>query len=367
MAGGDSDKTEEPTEHKLREARKKGQVFKSQDIIATALLLATAGLLGAIGSWMYVNITEFVKTMYRLVAQPSLDKIGGADRFFYVMFTYAKIVLPLFAVAFLTAILANIAQIKFIFSTESMNPKLSKLSPIEGFKRIFSAKSLMEFAKQAAKLIVVSYICYKVITAEISKLVYSPTWDLHMTLHLLGSITKKIIGYSIIAMVAIAIADYMFQKKQFMKQMKMSIQELKDEYKQTEGDPQVKAKVRQLMRQRATSRMMEEVPKASAVITNPTHLAVAIQYVPGEMAAPKVVAKGEKLVAVQIKIVAEDHEVPIIENIELARALAATCKIGDYIPVELYKAVAEILAYLMKLKRKRELKRRRQQVSQKRK
>lgn len=358
----DSDKTEDPTDHKLREARKKGQIFKSQDVIATALLVVTAGVFSATGAWMYMNIVGFTKTSFMMSAEPGAFRIGGFNRFLYTMFIFAKIILPLLIAAFLTAIIANIAQIKFIFSTESLNPKLSKLSPIEGFKRIFSAKSLMEFAKQTAKLIVVSYICYKVIRAEIMKLTYSSTWDLNATVNLLQSICYKIIGYSIVAMVVIAVIDYMFQRKQYLKQMRMSMQELKDEYKQTEGDPHVKAKVRQLMRQRATSRMMEEVPKASAVITNPTHMAVALKYTPKQMPAPRVVAKGEQLVAVQIKILAEDHDVPIVENVELARALAATCKVGDYIPIELYKAVAEVLAYLMKLKRKQELKRRRGKI-----
>lgn len=358
----DSDKTEEPTDHKLREARKKGQIFKSQDVIATLLLIATAGVISATGAWMYANIVGFTKTTFMMIAEPDPDKIGGFERYVYVMSVFAKVMLPLLAVAFITAVLANVAQIQFLFSTESLNPKLSKINPIEGFKRIFSAKSLMEFAKQTAKLIIVGYICYKVISAEISKLVYSSTWDLNVTLMFLKKICFRIIGYSIVAMVAIAVVDYMFQKKQFMKQMKMSMQELKDEYKQTEGDPHVKAKIRQLMRQNATSRMMEEVPSATAVITNPTHLAVALKYKPGEMPAPKVVAKGERLVAVQIKLIAEDHEVPIIENIELARALTSSCKVGDYIPLELYKAVAEVLAYLMKIKKKRELKKKRQKI-----
>lgn len=358
----DSDKTEEPTDHKLREARKKGQIFKSQDVIATLLLVATAGVLSAAGAWMYINIAGFTKTTFLSIGEPGLEKIGNFKQFLYVMMVFAKVMLPLLAVAFITAVLANVAQIQFLFSTESLNPKLSKINPIEGFKRIFSAKSLMEFAKQTAKLIIVGYICYKVIRAEISKLIYSSSWDLSFTLAILKKICFKIIGYSIVAMVVIAVIDYMFQKKQFMKQMKMSMQELKDEYKQSEGDPHVKAKIRQLMRQNATARMMEEVPNSTAVITNPTHLAVALKYTPGEMPAPKVVAKGERLVAAQIKLIAQDNEVPIIENIELARALAGFCKIGDYIPLDLYKAVAEVLAYLMKLKKKRELKKKRQSL-----
>jgi flagellar biosynthesis protein FlhB len=257
------------------------------------------------------------------------------------------------------ALLANIAQVKFIFSTEPLKPSLNKINPIEGFKRIFSAKSLMELVKQVAKLTIVGWICYKVVSGVLPELRTAPTMPLTATLALVFATIKRLVGQVLIGMIAIAAVDYMFQHKQFMKQMRMSMQELKDEYKDTEGNPQVKAKIRQLMRQGAQGRMMEEVPNASAVVTNPTHYAVALRYEQGTDPVPVVVAKGENLIARQIKVMAEDHEVPIVENVELARALFKACEIGGAVPTEMYKAVAEVLAYVIKLKRKRELLRRR--------
>jgi len=356
----DSDKTEEPTEHKLQEARKKGQIFKSQEIISTLLLLATAGIIGALGSWMVSEIGEYTRRVYQLFPAFSIPGQSLEERNVWLdmlqaLILFAKVLVPILAAAFLMALVANWAQIKWVFSVEPLSPKLSKISPIEGFKRIFSMRSLMELAKQLAKLIVIGYVCFKVTSNSIGDLSNAVGWDLTHTLHFVRQLVVRIVEYVLAAMAGIAVIDYIFQRQQFMKQMRMSIQELKDEYKDTEGNPQVKAKIRQLMRQGAQSAMMEEVPNSSAVITNPTHLAVAVKYQQGVTEAPMVVAKGEHLIAVQIKVMAEDHEVPIVENVELARALFSACEVGQTIPVEFYQAVAEILAYLYKLKRKKEL------------
>lgn len=355
----DSDKTEDPTEHKLQEARKKGQVFKSQDVISTLLLLATAGMLLLTGSWMVKEIGNFTRYVFELIPGIDMSKRNINLDAIQTLLVFAKVMAPILFSAFLMALIANFAQIKWVFSTEPIIPKMSKISPIEGFKRIFSVKSLMELAKQVVKLIIVGWVCYKVVKADIMYLQYSVMWDIPTTLHFLKGMVVKIVAYVLVAMAAIAIIDYLFQRQQFMKQMKMSIQELKDEYKETEGNPQVKSKMRQLMRQGAMARMMEEVPNSSAVVTNPTHLAVALKYEQGVTEAPMVVAKGEKMVAVQIKVLAEEADVPIVENVELARALFKHCEVGQTIPVELYKAVAEVLAYVFKLKKKRQMMRRR--------
>ncbi|MCR5663207.1 MAG: flagellar biosynthesis protein FlhB [bacterium] len=359
MGGNDSDKTEEPTEHKLQEARKKGQVMKSQEVISAALLLATAGAIGAAGPFMVRKLRELA--IYVWGSVPTYDM--GNRSFFgdivMVMTTIFLVLAPLLAAGFMMALVANIAQVKFNFTTETLKPTLNKINPIEGFKRIFSIKSLMELAKQLAKLFVVGYICYKVVNAVLPDLSAAPMMPLSETLGLVGATVKSLVMKVLMGMIAIAGIDYIFQKKQFMKQMRMSMQELKDEYKDTEGNPQVKGKMRQMMRQGAQGQMMGEVPGASAVVTNPTHYAVALRYEQGKDAVPVVVAKGEDLIAQQIKVMAEDHEVPIVENVELAKALFKTCDLESPIPAEMYKAVAEVLAYVIKLKRKRELLRRR--------
>ncbi len=359
MGGQDSDKTEEPTEHKLQEARKKGQVMKSQEVISATLLLAITGTMIGCGSFMLGQLRDLAKHVWGLV--PVYD-MASRHLFYdivYIMGTILLTLAPLLVVGFITAIAINLAQVQFIFSTETLKPSLSKINPIEGFKRIFGIKSLMELAKQLAKLTIVGYICYKVVSAALPELISAPTMPLTVTLGLVGTTVKSLVMKVLVGMIIIAAVDYIFQKKQFMKQMRMSMQEIKDEYKDTEGNPQIKGKMRQLARQNAQGGMMQEVPKSSAVVTNPTHLAVALRYEQGTDPVPIVVAKGEDLIAQQIKLVAEDHEVPIVENVELARALFKACEVEGAVPTELYKAVAEVLAYVIKLKRKRELLRRR--------
>ncbi len=357
----DSDKTEEPSEQKLQDARKKGQVCKSQDATSTLLLGVTAATLGATGAGLFRTLSEFTRVWWNQITGIVDNPLG--ERYFmgdvvYSMATFFKVLIPLFAVGFLFAIVGNIAQIKFIFSTEVLMPKLSKISPIEGFKKIFSVKSLTELLKQVAKLLVIGLIVYNVLKENIPILSFAVDWNLYETTHLLKAIIQKIITNVLVGMFVLSILDYIIQRKQYMKQMKMSMQELKDEYKNTEGNPQVKGKIKQMMRQASQGRMMGEVAGASAVVTNPTHLAVAIRYKQGEDQAPVVVAKGENLNAVKIKSLAEDSEVPIVENVELARALFGAAEVGQPIPPDLYKATAELLAYVFKLKRRREQRRR---------
>ncbi len=358
----DSDKTEEPTEQKLQEARKKGQVCKSQDITSTLLLGVTAAVLGATGAGLFRTLSDFSRNWWNqisvIVDNPISERHILGD-VVYSMSVFFQVLAPLFAAAFLFAIVGNIAQIKFIFSTEVLMPKLSKISPIAGFKKIFSMKSLLELLKQIAKLVVIGLIVYNILKSNIPVLSFAVDWDLYQTTSFLKTIVQKIITNVLVGMFVLSILDYIIQRKDYMKQMKMSMQELKDEYKNTEGNPQVKGKIKQMMRQASQGRMMGDVAGASAVVTNPTHLAVALRYKQGEDQAPVVVAKGENLNAVKIKTIAEDSEVPIVENVELARALFGAAQVGQPIPPDLYVATAELLMYVFKLKRRREQRRKR--------
>lgn len=361
MGGQDSDKTEEPTEHKLQEARKKGQVMKSQEVISTCLLLATAGAMYAAGSSMVGRIRDLTIYVWKLIPTYNMVDRSLSSDIAYIMINILLVLAPLLAAGFIMAIIANVAQIQFIFSTETLKPSLNKINPLEGFKRIFSIKSVVELLKQVAKLGIIGYICYKVVGEALPQLKNAPTVPLMATLELVGVTVKSMVMKVLMGLVVIAGVDYVFQKKQFMKQMRMSMQDLKDEYKETEGNPQVKGKMRQMMRQASQGggNPAAGAADASAVVTNPTHLAVALRYKQGEDPVPMVVAKGENLIAVQIKVMAEDHDVPIVENVELARALFKTCELDGPVPTEMYKAVAEVLAYVIKLKRKRELLQRR--------
>ena len=356
MGGQESDKTEEPTEHKLQEQRKKGQVMKSQEVISTLGLVAAVGCLYASSAFMYKNIVGFTKTIWGMIPLLDFSQRPLLPEIIRTLGTVAITLAPLLAGVFIMAIIANVAQIKLLFTFEPLKPSLNKLNPVEGFKKIFSVKSLMELFKQLVKLTVVGWICLKTVKGELLNFAMAPDRELIITIGMVKAICLQICKSVMVGMAALSILDYAFQHKQFMKQMKMSFKELKDEYKETEGNPQVKAKMRQLMQQGAQGQMMGEVANSSAVITNPTHLAVAIKYDKDDAPVPMVVAKGERLVAQQIKVLAEDNEVPIVENVELARALFGACEPGQHIPTELYKAVAEILAYVIKLKRKKEMK-----------
>ena len=355
----DSDKTEEPSEHKLQEAKKKGQVLKSQDIISTCGLAACGALLMASGTFIYNNIVEFTLKTWDKIPSPKLEDLQLLPEMIRISLTVLISIMPFLVGVFIVAIISNIMQIKFIFTFETMMPSLSKINPIEGFKKILSMKSVVELLKQLLKLAVIGWFSYKAVGSEMQKFSIAPGEPILKTAELVWELTLRSIKYAVGGMVILSGLDYAWQYKQFMKQMRMSHHDMKEEYKETEGNPHVKAKMRQMMRQGAQGRMMEEVPQASAVVTNPTHMAVAIRYKPGEDQIPIVVAKGEHVKAQQIKVLAEDNEIPIIENVELARALFGACKVGQGIPTELYKAVAEVLAYIAKLKRKRQMRMRR--------
>lgn len=358
----DSDKTEEPTEHKLDEARKKGQVFKSQDIIQSMMMIATLVPVVVIGSWMVRQMSDFAKYIYTFIPYYDIVSQQPSPLVFKVFITAALTLIPIFASALVVAIVANLVQTNFIFSTEPLTPTFSKINPIEGFKRICSMRSLVELFKQTIKVVMIGYICYKVMRTEILNFNQAVLWQLPQTLAVVRKLSIRIVSYVLTMMAGIGIMDYLYQRFEFMKNMRMSMQELKDEYKETEGNPQVKGKLRQMMRQITSGQgagEVAQVAQATAVVTNPTHYSVALRYRQGEDQAPVVVAKGTDTFALQIRVVAEDNNVPIVENPPLARVLYSSCQVGSKIPAEVYKAVAEVLAYIFKLKRKREQLRRR--------
>jgi flagellar biosynthetic protein FlhB len=359
MADDQGEKTEEPTEHKLQEARKKGQVFKSMEIISAFQFAAMAMVIAWTGSWASRNITSFTRGIYDLIPHLSFRQGDIWHLMLKTLMLFAKVILPLLVVAFITALLLNILQTGFVFSTTPLTPTWQKISPIEGFKRMFSRKSLLELFKQLFKLTIIGWVTYKIVRNSIITLSTMVVWSLHDSLFFVKSLIFKIIWYVTAAYIVLAVVDFLIQKKLFMMEMRMSIQELKDEFKDTEGDPHVKMKLRQLQRQMVQQAMMQKVPNATAVITNPTHLAVALEYEQGKMEAPVVVAKGERLVAQRIKEIAEENDIPVIENVGLARALFEACKVGQMIPGDLYKAVAEVLAFVYRLKKKKEMAKRR--------
>ncbi|WP_374308447.1 flagellar biosynthesis protein FlhB [Dongia sp.] len=349
----DSQKTEDPTSKRLDEARAEGRVPKSQEFNHLLMILAFTLAVILFGRYAGQQIVNMSLPFFEAPDQIPTDLghlINMAWRILGLVLLagVAPIVL-----AFLAAFGAGYLQFGLLWSAENLMPSLDKISPMAGFKRIFSLRSVAELVKGILKITIVATIVGYFIVPSIG--------DLHKLIgmemvQLVAAISDKVhillIGVFCV-MGVIAAADILYQRWEYMKSLRMSRQDLRDEYKQTEGDPLVKGRLRQLRMERARRRMMGEVPKADVVVTNPTHYAVALKYDQTAMSAPKVVAKGTDKVALRIREVAEEADVPVIENPPLARGLYAAVDIDQEIPPEYYKAVAELISYIFKLKKRR--------------
>jgi flagellar biosynthetic protein FlhB len=352
MAEGqeDTERSEDPTQKRLDEALERGDVAKSQEVNTWFVIAAGALLLMAFSGPMANGLAI---TLRGLVAHSGSIRVDGRGFTSIVeklgLEVVAAVAIPLLLLA-LAAIAGNMIQHRLVWSTEALKPKFSKISPMAGFGRLFSKQALANFVKGLIKLAVIGTIMTAMIYPERFRLDALVHIDPAAMLSITQSLSLQMMGAVVAALALVAAADYLFQYRQWFERQKMSLREMKDEFKQTEGDPQVKGKIRQLRQARARRRMMAAVPKASVIITNPTHYAIALQYDRG-MNAPVCLAKGTDLVALKIRELAAKHSIPIVENPPLARALHATVEIDEEIPTEHYKAVAEIIGYVMKLRR----------------
>ncbi len=354
--GEGGEKTEEPTAKKLDDARNEGNVAKSKDLVTAVVLLVTFYLLKAIIGRIGYGLIEIYATVYRMIptyANPYHNEISlNALKSLLIDMVIAsiKLVWPIFLVGFVLTIVGEVLQVKWKVTFKPMQPKFSKLNPVSGFKRMFSSQSIMNLVKSLGLVLISSYVVYGTVK---DKLYYWFRWydvPLITALSTIGDLALtlaiKICGIYIF----IGIADFFWSKHKFHEDMKMTKQEVKDEMKNSEGDPQVKAQQRRVMQKASMSRMMQSVPNADVVITNPTHFAVALKYDLSVAPAPVVVAKGADYVAQRIKEKAREANVEIVENKPLARALYANVEIGREIPEELYQAVAEVLAFVYNIK-----------------
>lgn len=346
------EKTEQATQKRREETRKRGQVARSVEINSAVMMLVGFGVLMLFRQHFMGGL---MRASSRILSQGhtyDLTFLSTQRLFLELVQDFLMLMLPLFVAMFITGIVVNILQVGFLFTGEPIQPKLSKINPFEGFKRIFSKRSLETLARDIIKIIVVLWIGYSatkgILTAILRAADSSPRQIVSFTgMTIFGIAMKILIGY-----VIIAILDYAFQRWDYERSMRMSTQEIREELKQTEGDPLLKARIRSVQRELSRRRMMDEVPKASVVITNPTEIAVALSYKAG-MSAPVVVAKGRRLLAEKIRDKAKEAGIPIVENVILAQALYKAVDIGHSIPAELYTAVAEVLAYVYRLKRKK--------------
>jgi len=356
--GPGGEKTEEPTAKKLEDARKEGQVAKSREIAnglgILALFLVLQFWVGNMGKSFMELFTTIYKEIPDTVALVgnSVPQAAMSRMFQYAILLVIQIVLPIFLVGFLVAFVSDYMQVKWKPTAKPLQPKFNKLNPVSGFKKIFSANALVELIKSIAKILIIFYVSYSFLKDKGKELFLLYDLEMMPAVMLIGD-TVIGLGIRIAAVYMIlALADFAYQKHKFHKDMKMTKQEVKEEYKNQEGNPEIKGKIRQKMREVSQRRMMQSLPQADVVITNPTHYAVAIKYDQEEAPAPIVIAKGEDYLAQKIKEVARENDIEIVENKPLARMLYANVDIGAQIPPELYQAVAEVLAFVYHAKGK---------------
>jgi flagellar biosynthetic protein FlhB len=348
----DSQKTEDPTGRKLQEARDQGQVAKSPEVNNLLMILALTLAVVVFGGGMARDIVNmslpFIETPDMVPTDIGhLTTMGWKLLGMILLAGAAPLVIALFA-----AFGAGYLQFGLILSGESLMPSLEKISPLAGLKRIFSMRSFSDFLKGLLKIVVVGAIVYVVVTPSVGDLHKLIGMEVIQLLGVIADLLKHLLFTVFAAMVVIALADVLYQRYEHIKGLRMSRQEIKDEMRESEGDPMIKGRLRQLRMERARKRMMAEVPKADVVVTNPTHYAVALKY-DAQMASPKVVAKGVDQVAQKIREIAKEHDVPVVENPPLARGLYAAVDIDQEITPEFYKAVAEVIGYIYRMKRRK--------------
>ncbi|MBE3580471.1 MAG: flagellar biosynthesis protein FlhB [Thermoanaerobacteraceae bacterium] len=341
------EKTEEATPHRLQEVRRKGQAARSND-------LSTALVLLAVIPFLYWQREAFLEGMARLVggfiAGPRQDlDAGSLAAILYPAFREIGGMLALlFGVAAAVGVAANFVQVGFLFSGENISPKLENLDPIKGLQRLFSRRSLVELVKGLGKVFITGLVVWQVVKGRFYDLLFTMDMSLVQVLETVSRLVFQVGLAAVTVFLAIAVLDYVFQKREFLRNLRMTKTELKEELKQTEGDPLVRSRLREKQRQLARHRMMHAVPRATVVITNPTHLAVALRY-REEEGAPRVVARGAGSIARRIVEVARENKVPVVQNPPVAQALYRQVELDQEIPVELYQAVAEILAHIYRL------------------
>lgn len=351
MAEDQDEKTEQATDARREDFRRRGQVAHTKELASCLLLLAFAGGIYALSRFFFQNIFEIFN--YSLGPQ-LIENIRAGNFTEALVFNGQKtliLIAPVFAIAALIAGISTVVQIGFLQVEDAMSPDFNKLNPVEGFKRVFSLRALAEGVKSFLKLLFIGMVLYFLLKSEVQKVPYLIGYSLEGIFEYIGGIVVRLLGGIGMMMLILSGADYFFQRWDLEKKMMMTKQEVKEEAKSREGDPMIKARVRRLQRERASKRMMEAIPKADVVITNPTHIAIVLKY-DANLPAPQIVAKGADFVAEKIKEIARQHNIPIVENKPLARTIYKTLKIGQVIPRELFVAVAEVLSYVYRLRKK---------------
>jgi len=346
------ERTEPPTDKRRQDARRKGNVAKSTEINSVLILLGGLLVLRIGGRWMLERVAWMFKHFFGMISTPEISEETARAVATEAFAMVARITLPLVAVVVVLGILANVLQVGLLLTGEPLTPKLEKINPLSGLKRMFAVRSLVEALKNIMKIVIIGVVAYLTIRGEFRNFLGLADTASNVVYVFMLTVAYKIVFRIVLILLFLAVLDYAYQRYEHEKNLKMTREEVKEERKQMEGDPQIKSRIRSLQREMGRRRMMQEVPRATVVVTNPTYLAIALRYEPVESDAPMVLAKGKRAVAEKIRAVAEEHDIPLVEDKPLARAMYDRVEPGEQIPMEFFTAVAEILAYVYRLKNK---------------
>jgi flagellar biosynthesis protein FlhB len=346
------EKTEQATPKRREESREKGQVAKSREVPSVSILVACLIYFYFNAAGLLEQVKALMASIFRSSGQMVISMDNVQTLLIGLLYKVFIMLAPLLLTVSIAALISNVIQVGILFSPAAMQPELSKIDPIKGFQRLFSVRSIFELVKNIMKVFVVGIIAYLAVKNEMETLLPIAEQGAGRIMIYMGKISFKILLNTCWVLIILAILDYLYQRWEYEKSLRMSRQEVKEEFKNTEGDPAIRARVKRLQREMARKRMMAAVPKADVVITNPTHLAVALRYEQEKAIAPYVVAKGAGLIAEKIKEIAGGENIPIVENKPLAQVLYKMVKVDGLIPENLYRAVAEVLAYVYKLRNK---------------
>ncbi len=351
MAGGSEEKTEKATPKRRSDERKKGNVMMSRDVVAVATLLGSLVMLRAMSGVVMRRAEDILYTCFDYIGRSYAGFLPtiGRELVFKCLTTIAVVAGPFLLVTLILSVVATFAQTRMLVTTEPLKPKLSKLNPLSGFKRLFSLHSVVELIKNLIKISILLYLIYDYFTTVVVSFGRFLDMELNQAAEILFEDIFQLVLRVVVAFTAVAFFDYLYQRWEYERKLRMSKQEIKEEYKQMEGDPKVKGKIKEIQRQRARERMMQQVPGADVVIRNPTHVSVALRYKPEKDNAPVLVAKGLDELALRIVKVAEENHVTVVENVPLARSLYAAVDLGREITPDFYGPVAEILVYVLKM------------------
>lgn len=344
------ERTEEATAKRRQDFREKGQVAQSKEVATAALLTMSMLLWIFYARQFWSGLEEIYTSLLQLMAEFQTTPLAVVNLAWELGAVMAKLLWPVFLLTMVVGFFSSFLQVGPLFSTKVFKPDLNKFNPIKGMAKFVSKRSAVELLKSLAKISLIGFVAYRTVANEFDTALILSLLDLNQTLIFLGQVAFLVLGKTCGIVILLAVIDFAFSRYEMEQKMKMTKQEVKEEFKETEGDPQLKARVRSVQHEMARKRMMAEVPKADVIVTNPTHLSVAISYQRAEMDAPKIVAKGADHLAFRIRDIAKEHKIPIIENKPVARALYKQ-EVGDEVPEEMFTAVAELLAYVYSLKK----------------